>query len=167
MSLRYGGSTPRLGYSTGGRERGRHGVADTTAGTDHPIKTRAEIEATPTTPHVRTLMRTCWNLGGLPEYTPLRLRPWTHTLGYRGHILTKSRTYSTTYTALRTQRTEHQLGMAVTVHPDTATTDAYWRYSGSGHTPGAALIATGTAEDLARNREIAREARFYARGEPV
>ncbi|WP_349294415.1 replication initiator [Streptomyces sp. HU2014] len=143
------------------------GAADTTVGTDHPIKTRAEIEATPASPHVRALMRTCWHLGGLPEYAPLRLRPWTHTLGYRGHILTKSRTYSTTYTALRAQRTEHQLGTPATGHADTATTDAYWRYTGSGHTPGAALVATGIAEELARNREIAREARFYARGEPV
>ncbi|WP_089101194.1 replication initiator [Streptomyces hyaluromycini] len=40
-------------------------------------------------------------LGGLIEYKPLNLRPWTHTFGYRGHILTKSRRYSTTYGALR------------------------------------------------------------------
>jgi hypothetical protein len=40
--------------------------------------------------------------------------------------------------------------------PDTIT-DAHWRYVGSGHTPGAALIAAGLAEDLATNREIARE----------
>ncbi|WP_328822938.1 hypothetical protein [Streptomyces tendae] len=32
---------------------------------------------------------------------PLRLRTWTRTLGYRGHILIKPRAYSTTYAALR------------------------------------------------------------------
>ncbi|UQI42981.1 plasmid replication initiator protein [Streptomyces sp. HU2014] len=128
------------------------------ADTDHPIKTRAEIEATPASPHVRALMRTCWHLGGLPEYAPLRLRPWTHTLGYRGHILTKSRTYSTTYTALRTQRFEYQLDTPSAEPPGTATTDAYWRYTGSGHTPGATLIATGIAEDLAHNRANSKEA---------
>jgi hypothetical protein len=37
-------------------------------------------------------------------------------------------------------------------------TDAHWRYAGSGHTPGAALIAEGIAEDLASNREFARQA---------
>src|SRR3954471_2506450 len=52
-------------------------------------------------------MRTCWRLGGHPEYEPLRLRPWAHTLGYRGHILTKSRAYSTTYAALRAERAHH------------------------------------------------------------
>ncbi|MGW4911244.1 replication initiator [Streptomyces sp. NPDC004270] len=98
-------------------------------------------------------MRTCWRLGGLPEDEPLRLR-WTHTLGYRGHILTKSRAYSTTYAALRAERAHH-MG-----HADipTAITDRQWRYVGSGHSPGAALIATGIAEDLVTNREWSREA---------
>ncbi|MFI9823157.1 hypothetical protein ACIHFC_22170 [Streptomyces sp. NPDC052013] len=37
-------------------------------------------------------------------------------------------------------------------------TDRHWRYVGSGHTPGAALIAAGIADDLAQNRAAAREA---------
>ncbi len=98
-------------------------------------------------------MRACWRLGGLAEYEPLNLRPWTHTLGYRGHILTKSRAYSTTYAALRAERAHH-FG-----HTDMprAVTERNWRYVDSGHTPGAALIAAGIAEDNVRNREIARE----------
>nr|WP_245766740.1 replication initiator [Streptomyces colonosanans] len=99
-------------------------------------------------------MRTCWRPGGLLEYEPLRLHTWTHTLGYRGHILTKSRTYSTTYAALRAERAQY-VGYADT--PATVT-DAHWRYVGSGHTPGAALLAAGVAEDIATNREIARDA---------
>src|SRR4051812_7225581 len=67
------------------------GASETGAGTDHPLTAWDDIEAAPVTEHVRTLMHTCWRLGGLPEYEPLRLRAWTHTLGYRGHILTKSR----------------------------------------------------------------------------
>ena len=100
-------------------------------------------------------MRVCWRLGGLPEYAPLRLRDWTHTLGYRGHILTKSRAYSTTYAALRAERADH-MG-----HVDLldAITERHWRYVGSGHTPGAALTAAGVAEDIAANRGIAREQR--------
>ncbi|MGW3646656.1 replication initiator [Streptomyces sp. NPDC000878] len=131
------------------------GASETGAGTDHPITTRDEIHAAPVSEHVRTLMHTCWRLGGLPEYEPLRLRAWTHTLGYRGHILTKSRAYSTTYAALRAQRAHH-LGHADI--PDTVT-ERNWRYVGSGHTPGAALIAAGIAEDLAIGRELEREAR--------
>ncbi|NNJ08164.1 plasmid replication initiator protein [Streptomyces sp. PKU-MA01144] len=130
------------------------GASETGAGLDRPITSRDDIEAAPVAAHVRTLMRTCWRLGGLPEYEPLRLRAWAHTLGYRGHILTKSRAYSTTYTALRAERAHH---LGHTEIPDTAT-ERNWHYVGSGHTPGAALIAAGIAEDLAANREAAREA---------
>lgn len=127
------------------------GASDTGAGTDHPLTTWVDIESAPVSEHVRTLMRTCWRLGGLPEYTPLRLRAWIHTLGYRGHILTKSRVYSTTYAALRAERAHHQGHTAL---PD-AITERQWRYVGSGHTPGAALIAAGIAEDLAESRRLA------------
>ncbi|WP_210576573.1 replication initiator [Streptomyces sp. GESEQ-4] len=131
------------------------GASETGAGTDYRLTTWHDIDAAPVSEHVRNLMRTCWRLGGLPEYEPLNLRTWTHTLGYRGHILTKSRAYSTTYAALRAERAHH-LGHADT--PDTVT-DRHWRYVGSGHTPGAALIAAGIAEDLATNRETARAER--------
>jgi hypothetical protein len=113
-----------------------------------------DIETAPVSGHVRTLMRTCWRLGGLPEYEPLHLRTWTHTLGYRGHILTKSRAYSTTYAALRAERAHHMGHADLT----DAVTERQWRYVGSGHIPGAALIAAGVADDLAGNRGAARDA---------
>ncbi|MFI5677734.1 replication initiator [Streptomyces cellulosae] len=69
-------------------------------------------------------------------------------------MLTKSRAYSTTYAALRADRAEH---VGNTDSPGTVT-DAHWRYVGSGHTPGAALIAAGIADDLAVSREFGREA---------
>ncbi|MGW3092267.1 replication initiator [Streptomyces sp. NPDC001102] len=110
------------------------GASDTGAGADHSLTAWADIETASVTDHVRTLMRTCWRLGGLPEYEPLRLRAWTHTLGYRGHILTKSRAYSTTYAALRAERAHHVR------HVDlpNAITERQWSYAGYGHTPGAA-----------------------------
>jgi hypothetical protein len=131
------------------------GASDTGAGTDHPLTAWADIESAPVSEHVRTLMRTCWRLGGLPEYVPLRLRAWAHTLGYRGHILTKSRAYSTTYAALRAERAHHQ------GHTDTPdlVTERHWRYVGSGHTPGAALIAAGVADDLEEFRRLRAEAK--------
>ncbi|THA99015.1 plasmid replication initiator protein [Streptomyces sp. LRa12] len=136
------------------------GTDETGAGTDHRVTTCDDIDTAPVSRHVRTLMHTCWRLGGLPEYAPQRLRTWTHTLGYRGHILTKSRAYSTTYAALRAERAHH-VGHADM--PD-AITDAHWRYIGSGHTPGAALIAAGIAEDLAAARELKREFAATERG---
>ncbi|MCH0558291.1 replication initiator [Streptomyces sp. MUM 16J] len=130
------------------------GASETGAGTDHSLTTWEDIESVPVTGHVRTLMRACWRLGGLPEYAALRLRDWTHTLGYRGHILTKSRAYSTTYAALRAERAHH---MGHTETPDTVT-ERHWRYVGSGYTPGAALIVAGIAEDLAESRRLGTEA---------
>ncbi|MCC9739729.1 replication initiator [Streptomyces sp. MNU89] len=136
------------------------GAAETAAGLDHRVTSAEEVRTAPVSAHVRALMGTCWRLGGLPELEPLRLRAWTHTLGYRGHILTKSRAYSTTYAALRAERAQHEQavqGSSSLSGADT-TSDAHWRYVGSGHSPGAALIAAGIAEDLATNREVAREA---------
>lgn len=130
------------------------GASETGAGADHPFTSRDDINAVPATPHVRTLMHTCWLLGGLPEFQTLRLRAWAHTLGYRGHILTKSRAYSTTYAALRAERAAHQ---GLSEPPPGSAADARWRYIGSGHSPGAALIAAGIAHDLELNREIARQ----------
>lgn len=129
------------------------GATDTGAGTDYPIAAADDIESVPVNDHVRRLMRTCWRLGGLSEYEPLRLRAWAHTLGYRGHILTNSRAYSTTYAVLRAERARH----AGHVDMPDEITERHWRYVGSGHTPGAALIAAGVADDLAEPRCLAAE----------
>ncbi|WP_309500359.1 replication initiator [Streptomyces shenzhenensis] len=59
----------------------------------------------------------------MPEYEPLRLRDWAHTLGYRGHILTKSRACSTICAALRAEGAHH---MGHTETPDTVT-ERHWR----------------------------------------
>ncbi|MFI9081855.1 replication initiator [Streptomyces sioyaensis] len=129
------------------------GASETAAGADRRLTAWDDIDAVPAPPHVRTLMRTCWRLGGLAEFEPLRLRSWAHTLGFRGHILTKSRAYSATYAALRAERAAYE------GHDDvpSVVTDASWRYVGSGLSAGAALIAAGVADDLALNREIARD----------
>ncbi|MDQ0952538.1 hypothetical protein QFZ24_006461 [Streptomyces phaeochromogenes] len=136
------------------------GASETGAGTDYPLTTWDDIEVARVSDHVRALMHACWRLGGLPEYAPLHLRTWAHTLGYRGHILTKSRAYSTTYAALRAERAHH---MGHTDLPD-AVAERHWRYVGSGHTPGAALIAAGIADDLTESRRLGLEARERGSG---
>ncbi|MGP3922294.1 replication initiator [Streptomyces sp. 8N616] len=132
------------------------GAAGSAGGTDHRVTGADDIDHALVSPHVRTLMHTCWCLGALPDLEPFRLRAWAHSLGYRGHILTKSRRYSTTYAALRAERAAHERPEAVPADDIDTVTEAQWRYVGSGHTPGAALIAAGIAEDLALNHEIAR-----------
>ena len=50
------------------------------------------------------MIATAWQLGGRAQYEPLNLRRWAHMLGFRGHFMTKSRAYSTTFTAIRAER---------------------------------------------------------------
>ncbi|MFB7662987.1 replication initiator [Kitasatospora sp. NPDC056138] len=127
---------------------------------DRRIDSLAAIRALRVTSHVRALISTAWRLGGLPELEHLRLRAWAHMLGYRGHCLTKTRAYSTTYGQLRTDRAEHARTAAgtrdlFTDWDNDTTKESVWRFVSTGHTPAEALIAAGIAEDIAANREIA------------
>ncbi|MCX5420771.1 plasmid replication initiator protein [Streptomyces sp. NBC_00114] len=135
------------------------GAGETGAGVDYRVTSLEDIRAAVVNHHVRALMGTCWRLGGLPELEHLRLRPWTHSLGYRGHILTKSRRYSTTYGALREERADYRRGDANPLDGPDMVTEAAWRYVGSGYTPGEADMAYGIAESRAQSLQLAREAR--------
>jgi hypothetical protein len=73
------------------------------------ITDAVELDALPVRPHVRRLVRAAWELGGNPRLKRLRLRRWAHQLGFGGHWSTKSRRYSTTFTALRRARIAHAL----------------------------------------------------------
>ncbi|MYW03903.1 plasmid replication initiator protein [Streptomyces sp. SID3343] len=131
---------------------------ETAGATDTRITHRSTIDLLPVTDHVAAILRTCWDLGGLSELAHLRLRPWAHMLGFRGHCLSKSRVYSTTYGALRAARADYQRADGGPRPDDTdLTTLSTWRFAGQGHTLGAALLAAGIAEELATNREIAAE----------
>jgi hypothetical protein len=50
------------------------------------------------------MIETAWELGGLDAYEALNLRRWAHMLGFRGHFLTKSQRFSTTFRAVRADR---------------------------------------------------------------
>ncbi|MEU6467612.1 replication initiator [Streptomyces sp. NPDC046976] len=114
--------------------------------------------------HMRQMIRTCWELGKLPEFADLKLWKWAHMLGFRGHFSTKSRRYSTTLGALRAARrawrTEQAHAHADLPEPDPDTTlvVGHWDYLGSGYSPGAALLAA----DVWRRRELERQ--FAAEG---
>lgn len=126
-------------------------------GLDRRVGSLGAITAAAVSGHLRALMGMCWHLGGLPGLDHLRLRAWAHTLGYRGHCLTKSRHYSTTYTALRGARAAYRAGpAAVGQSGGCLVISAAWRYVGTGHTLGEAEIARGIAADLAELRELHR-----------
>ena len=118
-------------------------------------------------PHIRRLVETAWRLGGQRHLRDLRLRRWAHQLGFRGHCFTKSRRYSTTFTALRQARHEHQLRRAGELH---ARRIGRWRYSGSGYrTFGDAWLAESGRKRALEMRRVARRraARSNQRRETV
>jgi hypothetical protein len=108
-------------------------------------------------PHVRRLVECAWRLGAERHLAGLRLRRWAHALGFRGHCFTKSRRYSTTFTALRRARHEHVLRRVHQGEPrdpwgrpvsEGASVEyRRWAYTGTGHkTAGDAWLAkTGAA----------------------
>lgn len=121
----------------------------------HRLGSPGEIErSTVLTEHGKELMRTAWRLGGLRRYERLRLRLWAHQLGFRGQIATKSRTYSTTYTALRAARRAYH--RREWFDPETTETESSWRFAGAGHSPGQSALALGIALKVRDTREARR-----------
>ena len=102
-----------------------------------------------------------WRLGGCEHLRGLRLRKWSHALGFRGHCFTKSRRYSTTFTALRKARHEHVLRRLRGDEEHDAGGRCelrYWRYSGSGYrTLGDAWLAESGRQRALEQRRVARE----------
>jgi hypothetical protein len=101
-----------------------------------------------------------------------RLAACAHALGYRGHCLTKSRRYSTTFTALRQAREQHvheqllarSTDAAQRALAETAASErvASFRYVGQGHvTAGDALLAASAAARAREQRRAAREEREW------
>jgi hypothetical protein len=127
-------------------------------------------------PHAQAMISACWNLGAILGLEQLRLRPWAHMLGFRGHYSTRSRCYSTTLTALRQARRDwrdrrllaafgHSDGGQV-AHGDKESSNqsqdetvlvlGHWQYIGRGHTRGEAIYARTIAQDAADARRLQR-----------
>lgn len=105
-------------------------------------------------PHVLRVLESVLVLAGSPG--PEEMTRWLHTLGYRGHITTKTRAYSTTMGALRAHRAEWRASKSEQV--DEPPTAVRWRFVQVGHrNEGDRLLAT-TADAAARaSRLAARE----------
>ena len=88
--------------------------SDTGGVLDRPLRPAdiANLHKLPLSDHERRLVETAWRLGGRSELASLKLRTWTHQLGYRGHVLTKSRRYSTTFKALGAVRVAWRVARA-------------------------------------------------------
>ncbi|MFI6888508.1 replication initiator [Streptosporangium canum] len=122
------------------------------------LKPGLHLDALPVSEHARRMIRTCWELGARREFTALRLRPWAHMLGFRGHFSSKSRRYSTTLGDLRQARAAHRAAEARERHglpllgDESTLVLGHWRFAGSGYTSGEAIMA----EDIRRRVQAAR-----------
>jgi hypothetical protein len=113
------------------------------------------IERTELSDHARALMRSAWTLS--PR--------WAHTLGFRGHFLTKARRYSVTFAALRGVRAEYRAQadpwptqIRAKAIGDQVVIRRSFHYVGSGLSPAERAVAAGIrgSEVGARNGTAAR-----------
>jgi hypothetical protein len=126
--------------------------------------------------HLLSLVESAWRLGGQTAGRELRLKAWAHTAGYRGHFLTKSRHFSTTFASLRANRQEWRVAGKRAVAQQTAVVDTVddvegivseWNFVGMGYTTaGDAWLAENIAEEerLAR-RSLYDDRQDQMRGE--
>lgn len=110
--------------------------------------------------HIRAFAATAWGLGEDEELRKLALQRWAHTLGFRGHWMTKSRRYSTTLTALRRARVDWAAGREESDIPgsDDVVEIAEWRFAGVGYKTEGDRWLADSARSWARERlRVARE----------
>ena len=155
--------------------------------------TEADLDDLRCDDHHARLIRAAWDLGGLPCPTCAdparraalrtagqpcpgcdgtrraypRLRRWAHMLGFGGHVTTKSRRYSTTMTALRRARRDHQRAHRAGVPvdqlrdidtDDTLTVIAHWQYAARGYrSAGDAWLALSAASRAREHRQAMRD----------
>jgi hypothetical protein len=135
---------------------------------DRPVPGAAAIAALRCGSHYKRLISVCWELGKRPATAQLGLNRWTHMLGYRGHFLTKSQSYSITFTQLRQARLTYRRAQR---HPDgekdpwgrdlderTVLVISAWHYAGTGHaTTAERQLALAAASRAREHDRIARE----------
>jgi len=130
-----------------------------TEAADRPIRSQLDIDHLKVTGHHRRIIQTAWDLGDLPSYEDLKLKRWAHMLAFRGHFLTKSRAYSTTFKAIRGDRQAFRLAetlerLGLTDHADTIVVVNDWRFDGAGYRNDAEReLAGGIAERIRDDRK--------------
>ena len=142
---------------------------------EHRAGRRRRCTASPSTsstscPCASTSAPTCaqaFALAADPALADRRFAAYAHALGYRGHCLTKSRRYSTTFKALREARERHvHEQLLAPLHamrrnarsPAAVERVASFRYVGQGHLTAAdELLAASAAARAREHRRLARE----------
>ncbi len=137
-----------------------------TGALDHRLRAGVP-EALELPEHLRNLVESAWRLGDAGWGQELRLRAWAHTAGYRGHCLTKSRRFSTTFAALRAIRQEWTVAekrasaqriVEAATEDETDGIVSEWIFMGMGYTTaGDAWLAESIAEEERLARRSAYE----------
>ena len=99
---------------------------------DRKIRSLEDLDQRNVDEHHRRLAETAWRLGGDPELESLNLRQFAHALGFRGHWLTKSLRWSTTFSALRGARAEYRREHLAHDSDPADQVAMSWRFLGSG-----------------------------------
>jgi hypothetical protein len=119
--------------------------------------------------HLRALVETAWALGDNEAFDDIRPQLWAHSCGFRGHFLTKSRRWSTTFGELRDERQQWRLAnrpdRPSDANPGDDAVDAtdeaevrVWNYEGSGYlTTGDGCLARNLEDGLRLARWLSRE----------
>jgi hypothetical protein len=116
-------------------------AAECTGTLDRRITPAALLDTLPIRDHARRHISECIRLSKLPGLEDLRLAAWAHMLGFSGHFSTKSRTYSTTLGALRTERAHYQREQAIAAGllpdpgDDTTLVVTDWHFAGRENMP--------------------------------
>jgi hypothetical protein len=140
-----------------------------TEAADRPIRSQLDIDHLRISDHHRRMIQTAWDLGTLEPYEELNLQRWAHMLGFRGHFLTKSRAYSTTFKTLRGDRQTHRLVERMTalgIPPEDFTDITVindWEFTGTGYDSDAEHELAAAISD--RHRQ-ARQAKHRQEQEP-
>jgi hypothetical protein len=96
---------------------------------DHRLR-EGELEHLDLPEHLARIVATAWYLGA--DEGRRRFRRWAHALAFSGHVLTKSKRYSTTFKALRIIRYSWRIHESAEPRTDDTAVTA-WNFAGAGH----------------------------------
>ena len=97
---------------------------------DRRLTSLDDLDARHVSAHLARLVTTAWRLGALTHLG--RLRTWAHSLGFGGHWLTKSRAYSVTFKALRSERQAWQVQRQHGAAAEHSISVGVWKWVGTG-----------------------------------
>jgi hypothetical protein len=146
-----------------------------TEAADRPIRSQLHLDALRgISDHHRRIIQTCWDLGDTtkhPHYADLKLRRWAHMLGFRGHFLTKSRAYSTTFRQIRADQHAHRLAETLDQlgipNDDTTLVINNWAWAGAGYADEAEReLAAGIADRIRDDRRNRHHTNHQQGGTP-